>query len=499
MSPLVFLILLLVLTAIFSYFVPGSARKTAYLGAALQLVLFLGLFFLYFFRTADGSQLAYSWKWELMPEVGVVMGFGMDGFSAIMLLLSSLVTFAAVWATPQPEKAEGFYYGNVFLISAGVMGAFASTDLLFFYLFHELALIPTFLMIGIWGSGDKQRVAWKTTIYLALASFVLLIGVIGLYLSARTFDIRQLVNLSQSGDLAPPLWVFVTLFIGFGALVSLFPFHTWAPGAYACAPAPVAMLHAGVLKKFGLYGFLRVVLPIFPNFMQEYATVLLVLVIGNILFLGLATMAQRRLDWMLGYSSVMHMGYVFLGLASALVPYWGWQGDLVLNPISMGGVTILMFAHGISIALLFALSGQLRKRTATLEFTELGGFGKRMPAFGLLMGMGTFASIGLPGFANFAGEVLVFFGAIGSGSPQVFNFFHITTAIAVWGVVISAVYGLRAYRVVCYGEGSERWKGVEDLGRWEKVALWLLVVASLVAGFVPQWVLKFSIPALLAQ
>ncbi|MCS7008417.1 MAG: NADH-quinone oxidoreductase subunit M [Chthoniobacterales bacterium] len=506
MSPLVFLILLLILTSIFCYLSPASARRTAFMGSALQLILFLSLLLIYLFRVDDGAEVFYGWKWELLPELGVVMGLGMDGFSAIMLLLATLVMFAAVWATPAPERSVGFYYGNLFLIAAGVVGAFASTDLLFFYLFHELALIPTFLMIGIWGTGDKHRVAWKVTIYLALASFVLLIGILGLYINlpeiSRTFGMRELVDLANSGVLQTPDWVFVMLFLGFGALVSLFPFHTWAPGAYACAPSSVAMLHAGVLKKFGLYGLLRVVLPIFPHEMQEYGHVLLILILGNIFFVGYATMAQRRLDWMLGYSSVMHMGYIFLGIASAMVPFAGGGGSYYLNPLSLGGAGILMFAHGISIAILFALSGQLRRRTATLEFSELGGMGKTMPAFGLLMGMGTFASIGLPGFANFSGELLVFFGAFGSGGAQFLNFYQIATAIAVWGVVVSAIYGLRAYRWTCFGETPERWVGSNELvdlrGR-EKFAIWILVVFSLLVGFWPQGFLKLLIPALLAQ
>ncbi len=217
------------------------------------------------------------------------------------------------------------------LISAGVVGAFASTDVLVFYAFHELALIPTFLLIGIWGSGDRQAAAWKATIYLGLASFVLLLGIVGLWLAMdpadRTFDLQTIQTLAASGQLKPPHWVYWTLLLGFGTLISLFPFHSWAPQAYASAPTPAAMLHAGVLKKFGLYGMLRLITPIFPDTILNskvaflglslsYLDIFLVLLVGNLLYIGLVTIAQRRLDWMLGYSSVMHMGYIFLGIAA---------------------------------------------------------------------------------------------------------------------------------------------------------------------------------------
>ena len=194
-------------------------------------------------------------------------------------------------------------------------------------------------------------------------------------------------------------------------LISLFPFHTWAPEAYASAPAPAAMLHAGVLKKFGLYGLLRIALPLLPEGAQHWNTLLIVLLLGNIIYVGLVTIAQKRLDWMLGYSSVMHMGYIFLGIASA-------------NLIGLNGAAILMFAHGISIALLFALAGEIRRRTGTLVFTDLGGLGKVMPFAGLAFGLATFASIGLPGFANFAAEVMIFFGAFRVGVElERFHFF----------------------------------------------------------------------------
>ena len=490
MSPLFFLILIPILSAVFCFLAPSSARKTALLGAVLNLILSVGLLINY--RPDVAGNYEFLMFWPVLPQYGLNFLLGADGFSLMMLLLSTVVTVAAVWSSPIPEKSAGLYFGSVLLISAGVIGAFASIDVFFFYLFHELALVPTFLLIGIWGSGDRQRIAWKATIYLALGSFVLLLGIIGLYLSIpaelRTFDMRVITHLAAQGTLKPDLWVYLLLLFGFGTLVSLFPFHTWAPAAYASAPAPAAMLHAGVLKKFGLYGLLRLVSPVFPETMQMWSGLLLWLIIGNILYVGYVTVSQKRLDWMVGYSSVMHMGYIFLGFAGGL-----------LNQLSTTGAALLMIGHGLSVAAMFALVGQLRARTGTLEFSELGGLGRVLPAAGLLFGFATMASIGLPGFANFAGELLVFFGAFASGGNAPFNLFQITTVVAVWGVVISALYGLRAYRHVFFGEMPERWQGLTDLPLGAKASVILLLLCSMIIGFYPQLVINLITPALLAQ
>src|SRR4029077_6282183 len=193
--------------------------------------------------------------------------------------------------------------------------------------------------------------------------------------------------------------IYLLLLIGFGVLISLFPFHSWAPEAYASAPSPAAMLHAGVLKKFGLYGLLRLAVPLLPDGAHYWTQLLVILLLGNIIYIGLVTIAQKQLDWMLGYSSVMHMGYIFLGIASG-------------NVLGITGAAALIFAHGLSIALLFAIAGQIQNRPGTLLFDDLGGLGKVMPFAGLAFGFATFAAIGLPGLANFASEIMIFFGAI---------------------------------------------------------------------------------------
>jgi NADH-quinone oxidoreductase subunit M len=463
----------------------APARKTALVASSLTFAAVL--FLLASFKNGQ-RDFQHVTSLTISPDWRLSFTTGIDGLSLIMVLLAAIVTLAAVWFAGNIHKYENAFYACLLFISGGAIGAFASIDLFFFYAFHELALIPTFLLIGIWGSGNRVAAAWKITIYLAIGSFILLLGLILLYQSVpaplRSFDIRALTVAASLGQIGADAQhhIYLLLLIGFGILVSLFPFHTWAPEAYASAPAPAAMLHAGVLKKFGLYGLLRLAIPLLPEGARYWTTLLVVLLLGNIIYVGLVTIAQKRLDWMLGYSSVMHMGYIFLGIASAGI-------------LGVTGAAVLMFAHGVSIALLFALAGELRHRTGTLAFDELGGLATVMPFTGLAFGLGVFAAIGLPGFANFAGEIMIFFGAFKNGwSMDGFHIFQITTVLALWGVVISTVYMLRAYRKAFMGTISDQWKQLVDLRPVLRVPVMLLVGALLCYGFYPQPFVRLVAP-----
>jgi NADH-quinone oxidoreductase subunit M len=462
----------------------APARKTALAAAVLTFAAALFLF-----ASLQGhAEFQHVTSFSISPEWRLSFTTGVDGLSVIMVLLASIVTLAAVWFAGTIERYEHAFYPCLLFISGGAIGAFASIDLFFFYAFHELALIPTFLLIGIWGSENRVAAAWKITIYLAVGSFILLLGLILLYqsfpLASRSFDMRALQTAAAMGQISAEAQrhVYLLLLIGFGILISLFPFHTWAPEAYAAAPAPAAMLHAGVLKKFGLYGLLRLAIPLLPEGARHWATLLIVLLVGNIIYVGLVTIAQKRLDWMLGYSSVMHMGYIFLGIAS-----FGVLGGT--------GAAVLMFAHGLSIALLFGIAGELRWRTGTLAFDELGGLAKVMPFAGLAFGLGVFAAIGLPGFANFAGEIMIFFGAFRNGwEIGQFHIFQTATVLALWGVVISTVYMLRAYRNTFMGSIREQWQKLPDLRPALRVPVALLVAALLCYGFFPQSLVQIVAP-----
>src|SRR5213595_3496351 len=455
----------------------APARKTA---LAASLLAFAAALLLLVSFDQGQHDFQHVTSFTISPEWHLSFTTGIDGLSLVMILLATIVTLAAVRFTGAIERYENAFYACLLFISGGAIGAFASIDLFFFYAFHELALIPTFLLIGIWGSGNRVSAAWKITIYLAIGSFILLLGLILLYQSVplgwRSFDIRALTVGASMGLIPADAQhhIYLLLLVGFGILVSLFPFHTWAPEAYASAPAPAAMLHAGVLKKFGLYGLLRLAIPLLPEGARHWTNLLVVLLLGNIIYVGLVTIAQKRLDWMLGYSSVMHMGYIFLGIASGTI-------------LATTGAVVLIFAHGLSMALLFAIAGELRQRAGTLAFDELGGLARIMPFAGLAFGLGVFAAIGLPGFANFAGEIMIFFGAFRNGwEIGQFHIFQIATVLALWGVVLSTVYMLRAYRSTFMGSIREQWQKLPDLSPVLRVPVTLLVAALLCCGFFPQ-------------
>ena len=461
----------------------APARRSAMIAGAANLCIALFVL-LGYDRARGGFQFPYSTP--IVPDWDLKYLVAADGLSVVMLFLTALVTLAAVWVAPRIEKREGLYFGCVLLIAAGAMGAFASQDLFFFYAFHELALIPTFLLIGLWGTGERHTAAWKITIYLGLGSFILLIGLTDLYFAipegSRTFDMMKLAAarnlIPDSAQVRPYLF----LLVGFGILISLFPFHSWAPPAYASAPTPAAMLHAGVLKKFGLYGLIRLAVPLLPAGAQHWSWLLLTLLVGNIIYVGLVTIAQKKLDLMLGYSSVMHMGYIFLGIGA-------------LNVVGLSGASLLMFAHGLSIAVLFALNGQLRERSESLSFDRLGGLASTLPFLSVAFGFATFASIGLPGFANFASELMVFFGAYKPAAADS-ACFKLATTFALWGVVISAIYMLRAYRAIFFGEAGKDAVATTDPTFAIRIPVMMLLAVLLLVGFFPQTFLAYIKPSI---
>lgn len=474
------LLVFLPLIAFIAILFGAPARLTAIGASAINLIL--------------GIAATLSWEisglWSFSAQVlekpALHLAFGFtDGMSVVMLLLSVIVTLAAVLSGKSPEGREKLYFSSSLLISAGAIGAFVATDLFFFYAFHELALIPTFLMIGILGRGDRRAAAWKITIYLGLGSIILLAGLVWLANLTGTYNMVEMVSKAGTIDAGSQTGIAALLIIGFGTLVSLFPFHSWAAPAYASAPAPVAMLHAGVLKKFGLYGLLRLAIPMVPEGLQYWLNPLLVLLLGNILWVGWVTISQKRLDLMLGNSSVMHMGYIFLAIA-ALTAF----GEEA-NPLARPAAILLMFAHGISIALLFSLTDRIERSTGTVDLQDLGGLAKSAPKLAFIFGIAAMASIGLPGLANFSGEVLVFLSAfknydasIGLGPVQIACIFSI------WGVVISAVYMLRAYRNIFHGPTVKTTESALDLTLADRVPALLLIIALFAVGLYPNLLLN---------
>ena len=412
-----------------------------------------------------------------LSDFGITLKLGLNGIALPMFLLAAIVGLAAgFYALRSGAERLKLYLTLLLIMHGGLLGVFASVDIFFFYFFHELALIPTFIMVGIWGGRDRNYAAMKLTIYLTAGAMLSLLGLIALYVKsgANSFDLIELTDAIAAGgiDVSTQNWIGGLLLLGFGTLVSLWPLHTWAPLGYGAAPSSAAMLHAGVLKKFGLYGLIQIALPLLPIGMQHWAWELALLAaFGNVLVVGFVTMAQRDLKQMLGYSSVMHMGYCFLGIACYSV-------------IGSGGVVLLMVAHGLSVALLFLLATSIHHRTHSFDLSEMGGLAQKTPVLAAFFVAATMASIGLPGFANFPGELTVFV-ALWKFSPAL-------TAVAIAGVVISAIYGLRAAARVFFGPASEQLQRVHaqhppaDLDWREKLPALILLAALLFFGFFPK-------------
>ncbi|MBC2600775.1 complex I subunit 4 family protein [Puniceicoccus vermicola] len=451
-------------------------RLVALTGFTLPLLIAIWLYFM--FAGADQVD-GYRFFTELdtgLGFFGINLTLGLNGISLPLFFLAGLVGLAAgIQALHSDAGRRQLYLSLLLIMQAGLMGTFASVDIFFFYFFHELALIPTFVMIGIWGGFGRRSAAIEMTIYLTLGAMLSLLGLILIY-SASGIDSFNLIDIRQyliEQPLSETLSnnIFGLLLFGFGILVSLFPFHSWAPRGYAAAPTAAAMLHAGVLKKFGLYGLIQIAYPLLPQGAAHWGPLLMWLALGNVVVIGLITMAQRDLKQMVGYSSVMHMGYCFLGLVT-------------LNSIGVGGAVILMFGHGLSVALLFMLSTAVFHRTQTYDMKEMGGLATRTPILAGMFVAATFASIGLPGFANFWGEFAIF--------VSLWHYNPWALAAAATGIIISAIYGLRAVAWIFFGKPSEalaeHWKENKpfELRQGERLSATLLFSGLMIVGFFPR-------------
>ena len=456
--------------------------RLSYVAFAVPLLLALHTWW-HFSSVPHESGYAFLTQYSTgLDGFGISLKLGLNGISLPLFVMAGIVGFAAgLYAIQSQAERLKIYLMLLLIMQGGLMGVFASVDVLYFYFFHELALIPTFIMVGIWGGQGRGYAAMKMTIYLTAGAMISLVGLIALYVKsgANTFDLIALKAYLASKPLSEISQqnIFAVIAVGFGVLVSLWPLHTWAPLGYGAAPSSNAMLHAGVLKKFGLYGLIQVGLPLLPAGAVHWAHPLAWLaVIGNVLIVGFVTIAQRDLKQMIGYSSVMHMGYAFLGIAAG-------------STLGVGGVVLMMVAHGLSVALLFLLSTCIHHRTHTFSLDEMGGLAQQAPVLAAFFVAATFASIGLPGFANFWGELTIF--------VALWKFSVPVTVLAVVGVVISAIYGLRASAAVFFGPATERMAKVAaqhppaDL-RWaEKLPAVILLVALLFVGF---WPKSFSTP-----
>jgi NADH-quinone oxidoreductase subunit M len=475
MSPLTVIFCLPLAAALVILFIPANfrfvIRNVALLATLVSMLAAVRMFAMFDgAMAAKGYQFVEQHRWA--RSVGIGYHVGVDGINVGLILMGAVVLFAATAVSWRIKEREKLYYILLLVMGGGILGAFSSLDLFFLYFFHELALVPTFIMIGVWGRGEQKNYAtFQITLYLSVGALLVLIGLIGVYVQPppafRTLDIEVLTGYFRDHPMAvaSQRWIFPILLFGFGILVSLWPFHTWAPLGYSSAPTGTAMVHAGVLKKFGLYGLIRVALPLMPDEAQRWVRLLSLLCLGNILYCGLVAMRQRNLNMLIGNSSVAHMGFAFLGIAS-------------LSLIGITGTVVVMVAHGFLAALTFGLTGYLRDEIQTLEIQRMGGLLRRLPFIGTAMIIAMLAGCGMPGFAGFVGESLVLFGNWDRSAA--------VTTLAIWGaLIIAGVYMLRAIRNVWHGEKDG--PPLTDASTlWRKAPYGLLLAGLIVFGCFPR-------------
>lgn len=469
-----------ILTAILILFIPAAnvstIKTTAILTMGLNLILSLFLFVSYD-AAQGGMQFTEHIDW--VPSLGISYGMGVDGVSVPLVLLTSLIIFAGSCISwDMNMRTKEFYVFLMFLV-AGVYGVFMTTNLLFFYIFFELALVPMYTLIGVWGSKRKDYAAMKLTLYLLIGSVFILVAVIAMYLyaaqpqhlGAYSLDMATLMTV----DYEPAFQIFAYGFmaLGLGFLVKMFPFHTWSPIGYAAAPTAVSMLHAGVIVKLGAYGLIRLGIGFFPDGAQYWAPVIGLLCMINIIYGALVAMVQKDLKLLVGYACVSHMGYILLGVST-------------LNTLSLTGAVSQMVAHGLLMSIYFSVIGYIYHEAGTRDLTRFGGLAAQMPRAAVIFTIASLACLGLPGTFNFVAEFLIFMGAFTSDKVILGVIpYRLLAVIAISGIVITATYALRSVRIMFFGPRNEKWDHVRDIHGIYLLGPVVLIAAIFFFGIYP--------------
>ena len=453
----------------------NHTRAVMVTGSVLLLALsvYLTIDFIAQRNAGETAAMLYTVSVTWFAPLNICFSVGVDGISVAMLLLSSIIVFTGTFASwrIKPMTKEFFLWYT--LLSLGVYGFFISTDLFTMFMFYETALIPMYLLIGVWGSGRKEYSAMKLTLMLMGGSAFLLMGILGIYFGsgATTMNINEIAAMDNIP--ANLQYIFFPMtFIGFGVLGALFPFHTWSPDGHACAPTSVSMLHAGVLMKLGGYGCFRVAIYLLPQAAEELSWIFIILTTISVVYGALSAISQTDLKYINAYSSVSHCGLVLFAI-------------LMLNKTAGTGAILQMLSHGLMTALFFALIGMIYGRTHTRDIRQLRGLMKIMPFLAVGYVIAGLANLGLPGFSGFIAEMTVFAGAFGIDDP-----FHRTvTIIACTSIVITAVYILRVVGRILYGEPeNEEHKKLSDATWDERFTVICLIVCIAALGIAPMWV-----------
>ncbi|MHB1450471.1 MAG: complex I subunit 4 family protein [Coriobacteriia bacterium] len=446
----------------------GRAVATAVAVVDLALVAWVTVRF----DVSAGMQFVEKLTW--VPQANITYHLALDGMSLAMVALSALLTVLAIVASWKTEKNPALWFSMLLLLEVGMNGVFLAMDFVLFYVFWELVLVPMYFLIATWGGPRRQYAAVKFFLYTLFGSVFMLVGIIALYLQTGTFNILEMAG----AGLDPKFqwWVFAAFFLGFAVKVPVFPLHTWLPDAHVEAPTAASVLLAGILLKMGSYGFLRISLPILPDAAHQWSTFIAALAAISIVYGAAVAFAQTDMKKLVAYSSVSHMGFVMLGIAS-------------MTPEGLNGAVAVMFSHGVVTGMLFFLVGMVYERTHTRTISEVSGLSSKVPVAGGLLAFASFASLGLPGLSGFVGEFLSLLGAWASDIPVGWV---IVSAI---GVLLAAAYMLWLVQRVVLGTPSAAVEHITDLSLREVFVLVPLVLLTIGVGVYWDSLLRFTDPA----
>jgi NADH-quinone oxidoreductase subunit M len=471
---LLYLLGLPLITAVALLFASDGKRVKliSLIGASIQFIL--ALFLLYSFRQerlqGNFEDMILQQKYAWFPSLNINFHVGVDGISVAMIMLTAFVVLAGVLISWNVQKMTKEFYFLLILLSLGAYGFFISLDLFILFFFLEIAVIPKYLLIGIWGSGKKEYSANKLALMLMGGSSLVLVGMLGVYFAGgRSFDLLQLSQVHIPVEMQKVIFPF--LFIGFGVFTALFPFHTWVPDGHSSAPTAGSMFLAGISMKLGGYGCLRVATYLLPDAAKEYSYIIIALAAIAILYGAFATMMQKDLKYINAYSSVSHCGFVLLGIG-------------MLTKTAITGAVMQMVSHGLMTALFFAVIGMIYERTHTRLVTEMSGLMKTMPFIMTILFIVGLTSLGLPGFSGFVAEMTVFMGGWQNAEVG----YRLATIAACMSIVVTAVYILRAVGKTAMGPiANQGYLTLKDASWNEKLAAGLLVVGIVAIGIAPFW------------
>ena len=453
-----------------------QSRTITLVGSIAQLAMAINLLFVYLKeRAVNDSLMLFNRDLVWFKSFNIHYNIGVDGVSVALILLTAIVVLAGVFISWKMEELPKEYFISLIVLSTGVYGFFISIDLFTMFVFYEIAVIPMYLLIGIWGTGPKEYSAMKLTLMLMGASAVLLVGILGIYFNSNadggtlTFNILEIAKVSI--PVAAQRLFFPLTFIGFAVLGALFPFHTWSPDGHASAPTAVSMLHAGVLMKLGGYGVFRVAMYLLPEGALHWDTFFIVLAAIGVVYGAFAAIQQTDLKYINAYSSVSHLGMVLFAL-------------LMFNKTAWNGAILQSLSHGFMTALFFALIGMIYGRTHTRDIHKLGGLLKVIPFISAIYVIAGMASLGLPGFSGFVAEMNIFVGAF--EHEDLFR--RIATIVSVSAIVVTAVYVLRVVGTMLMGPvTNSEYLNLEKVSWYERIGILLLLIPITGIGVAPLW------------